>query len=131
MSALYLELARVLLFISSPLAPYGEVAKAPVVRLLVSVYSVVGLGLLATNLEDKHMATVLSKCVLVRRLQRLESLITDITRVIPLSCVLCPTSLIPSRSCMNSPKTELDIFKSRCQKMSTPLHVQILVLIAM
>ena len=45
------------------LAPHGEVAKAlPVVRLakhnlLVSVYSVVGVELLATTLAGKHLAT--------------------------------------------------------------------------
>ena len=79
MSALYLELARIVLFLySSPLmfrlriissmvvlAPHGEVAKAhPVVslathKLLVSVHAVVGLELLATTLADKHMAIVL------------------------------------------------------------------------
>ena len=67
------------------LAPHGEVAKAlPVVRLarhnlLVSVDAVVGLELLATNLADKHMATVLPKFVLFRRWQKLESLVTEIT----------------------------------------------------
>ena len=61
------------------------VAKAlPVMRLttdklLVTVDAVVGLELLATTLADKHMATVLPNCVLVRHSQRLESLVTDIT----------------------------------------------------
>ena len=93
MSALFLELDRTVLFLSSPLAPHGEVAKAlPVVRLatkklLVSVDAVVGLELLATTLADKHMATVLPNCLLVRRLQRLESLVTDITGVNPVSLV--------------------------------------------
>ena len=65
MSALFLELNRTVLFLSSPLAPHGEVAKdLPVVRLatkklLVSVDAVVGLELLATTLADKHMAIVL------------------------------------------------------------------------
>ena len=91
MSALFLELARTVLFLSSPLAPHGEVAKTPpVVRLatkelLVSVDAVVGLELLATTLADKHMATVLPNCVLVRHSQRLDSLVTDITRVNPFS----------------------------------------------
>ena len=90
MSALFLELDRTVLFLSSPLVPHGEVEKAlPVVRLatkklLVSVDAVVGLELLATTLADKHMATVLPNCVLVRRSQRLESLVKDITGVNPL-----------------------------------------------
>ena len=102
------ELARTVLFLSSSpltfrlrmissmvvLAPHGEVAKAlPVVRLathklLVTVDAVVGLELLATTLADKHMATVLPNFVLVRRWQRLEILVTDITRMNPLS-LLC------------------------------------------
>ena len=65
MSALFLELDRTVLFLSSPLAPHGEVAKAlPVVRLatkklLVSVDAVVGLELLVTTLADKHCAAKL------------------------------------------------------------------------
>ena len=101
MSALFLELARTLLFLSSSphmfrlrmissmgvLAPHGEVAKAlHVVRLathklLVSDDDDVGLELLATTIADKYMATVLPNYVLVRRWQRLESLVTDITGV--------------------------------------------------
>ena len=90
MSAIFLELNRTILFLSSPLAPHGEVEKAlPVVRLatkklLVSVDAVVGLELFAITLADKHMATVLPNCVLVRRSQRLESLVKDITGVNPL-----------------------------------------------
>ena len=84
MSALFLELVRTVLFLSSSpltfrlrmissmvvLAPHGEVAKAlPVVRLathklLVTVDAVVGLELLATTLADKHMATVMPNFVL-------------------------------------------------------------------
>ena len=98
MSALFLELERTVLFLSSPLAPHGEVTKTlPVVRfatkkLLVSVDAVVDLELLATTLADKHMATVLPNCVLVRCSQRLESLVTDITGVISLSlmCFVLP-----------------------------------------
>ena len=123
MSALFLELTRTVLFPSSftmrfrlrvlssmvVLAPHGEVAKdLPVVRLttkklLVSVDAVVGLELLATTLAGKHMATVLPKFVLVRRWQRLESLVTDITGVNPLS-LLCfvPPTLIPSSNEMIS-----------------------------
>ena len=65
MSALFLELDRTVLFLSSPLAPHGEVAKAlPVVRLetkklFVSVDAVVGLELLPITLADKHMTSVL------------------------------------------------------------------------
>ena len=105
MSALFLELARTVLFLSSSLhtfrlrmissmvvlAPYEEVAKAlPVVRLathklLVTVDAVVGLELLDTTLANKHMATVLANFVMDLRWQRLESLVTDITGVNPLS----------------------------------------------
>ena len=87
MSALFLELDRTVLFLSSPLAPHGEVAKAlPVVRLetkrlLLSVEAVVGLELLTTNLADKHKATMLQNCVPVRCSQRLDSLVTYITEV--------------------------------------------------
>ena len=96
MSALFLELAGTVLFLFFSmvvLAPHGEVAKAlPVVRLatkklLVSVDAVVGLELLATTLADKHMATVMPNCVLVRSLQRLENFVTDNIRVNPFSLV--------------------------------------------
>ena len=98
MSSLFLELDRTVLFLSSPLAQHGKVAKAlPVVRfatkkLLVSVDAVVGLELFAITLADKHMATVLPNCVLVRRSQRLEILVTDITGVNPpsLMCFVLP-----------------------------------------
>ena len=115
MSALFLELARTVLFLSSSplmfkskmissmmvLAPHGKVAKAlPLVRLatqklLVSVDDVVGLELLATTLAD-NMATVLPKFVLVRCWQRLESLVADTTGVNHLSLLyfvlLCSTN---------------------------------------
>ena len=122
MSALFLDLARTVLFLSSSphmfrlrmissivvLAPHGEVAKTlPVVRLathklIVSVDAVVGVELLATTLAGKHMATVLPNFVLARQLQRLESFVTDITGVNPLSLVLCPPTLIPSSNDMIS-----------------------------
>ena len=91
MSALFLELDRTILFLSSALTPHGEGATAlPVVRLetkklLVSVEAVVGHELLSTTLADKHMDNVLPNYVLVRRLQRLESLVTYIAGVNPLS----------------------------------------------
>ena len=91
MSSLFLELARTVLFLSSPLAPHVEVAKTlPAVRLatkklLGSVDAFVGLELLARTLADKHMATVLPNCVLIRRSQRLERLVTGITEVNPFS----------------------------------------------
>ena len=66
MSALFLELDRTVLFLSSTLAPHGEVAESlPVVRLktkkpfFVSVDAVVGLEFLATTHADKHKAPVL------------------------------------------------------------------------
>ena len=76
------------------LAPHGEVAKTfPVVRhathkLIVFVDAIVGVELLAKTLAGKHMATVLTNYVLARHLQRLESFVTDITEVNPLS-LLC------------------------------------------
>ena len=76
------------------LAPHGEVAKTlPAVRLsthklIVSVDAVVGVELLATTLAGKHMANVLPNGVLARHLQRLESFVTDIKGVNPLS-LLC------------------------------------------
>ena len=108
MSALFLELARTILFLSSSphtfrlrmissmviLAPYGEVAKTlPVVRLathklIVSVDAVVWVELLATTLAGKLIATVLPNFVLAKDLQRIESFVTDITGVNPLS-LLC------------------------------------------
>ena len=112
MSALFLELARTFLFLSSSpytfilrmissmvvLAPHEEVAKTlPVVRLathklIVSDDAVVEVELLATTLAGKHMATVLPNFVLARHLQRLVSFVTDITGVNPLSllCFVCP-----------------------------------------
>ena len=95
MFALFLELDRTILILSSPLAPHREVAKAlPVVsmrletkKLLVCVDAVVGLELLATTLADKQMANVLPNYVIIRRSQRLESLVTYITGVNPLSLV--------------------------------------------
>ena len=61
MSALFLELDRTILFLSSPLAPHGEVVKFLLVvrlankMLLASVIAIVGLELLSTALADKHM----------------------------------------------------------------------------
>ena len=52
------------------LAPCGEAAKTLFVvrlatqKIIVSVDAVVGVELLATNLAGKHIATVLSNCVL-------------------------------------------------------------------
>ena len=76
------------------LAPHGEVTKTlSVVRLathklIVSVDAVVGVELLATTLAGKHIATVLPNFVLAKHLQRLESFVTDIIGVNPLS-LLC------------------------------------------
>ena len=100
MSALFLELARTVLFLSySPHtfrlkmissmvvpAPHGEVAKTlPVVRLathklVVSLDAVVGVKLFATTIADKHMATVLPDYVLAWHLQRLEALSQTLLR---------------------------------------------------
>ena len=106
MSSLFL--ARTVLFHSSSphtfrlkmissivvLAPHGEVAKTlPVLRLathklIVSFDAVIGVGLLATTFAGKQMATVLPNFVLARPLQSLESFVTNITGVNPLS-LLC------------------------------------------
>jgi hypothetical protein len=117
MSALFLELARKILFSSSfphtfrlrmissivVLAPQGEVAKTlPVVRLathqlIVSVDAVVGVELLATTLAGKHIATVLPNFVLAKHLQRLKKFCHRHYRGEPsLSLVLCPPTLVPS-----------------------------------
>ena len=84
----------------------------PVVRLathklIVSVDALVGVKLFDTTLAGKHMATVLPNFVLARRLQKLESFVTDITGMNPLSlfCFVSPTGihqakkLFPSQTC--------------------------------
>jgi hypothetical protein len=105
MSALFLELTRTVLFLSSSLhtfrlrmitamvvlASHGEVTNTlPVVRLathklIVSVDAVVGVELLATTPAGKHISSVLPNFVLASYLQRLESFVTDIKEVNPLS----------------------------------------------
>ena len=65
----------------------------PVVRLathklIVSADAVVGVELLATNLAGKQLATLLPNFVLAGHLQRLESFVTHIKDVNPLS-LLC------------------------------------------
>ena len=100
MSALFLELARPVLFLSSSpqtfrmrmissmvvLAPHGEVAKnllvlrLAILKLIVSVDAVFGVELLSTTLAGRHIATLLA-----RHLQRLESFFTDTTGMNPLS----------------------------------------------
>ena len=73
------------------LAQHGEVAKTlPVVRLathklIVSVDAVVGVELFPTSLAGKHIANELPNVVLAKHLQKLESFVTDITGVNPLS----------------------------------------------
>ena len=142
MSALLLELARTLLFLSSSsrlmfglrmissmvvLAQHEKVAKTlPVVRLathkfLVSVDAVVWVELLATALADKHMATVLPNFVLFRRWQRIESLVTDITGMnpLPLFCFVPHTDPIQLQHEIPN-KPALNTCRSRCKQMSTP-----------
>ena len=82
-------------------------------KLMVSVDAVVGVELLATTLAGKHNATVLPNFVLARHLQRLDSFVSNITGVNPLSLfVLCPPTLIPSSDNMisltNLPSTPAD-----------------------
>ena len=121
MSPLFLEQDKIVLFLSSTLAPHVEVANAlPVMRLatkklFVSFDAVVGLELLGTTLAVKHMATVLPNCVLVSHLQRLESLVTYITGVNPLSLVCFVPHTDPIQQQHEfSHKPGLDIFRSRC-----------------
>ena len=52
------------------------------------IVSVVGVELLATTLAGKNIATVLPNFVLAMHLKRLESFVTDITGVNPIS-LLC------------------------------------------
>ena len=89
MSALFLELARTVLFLSSShlhvsikddLLNGGKISSCASLMCL-------GVELLATTLAGKHIATVLAK-----HMQRLESFVTDITGVNPLSlfCALSP-----------------------------------------
>ena len=102
----------------------------PVLRLtthkpILSVDAVVGVELLATTLAGKDMATVLPNFVLARHLHRLESFVTDITWVNPLSlsCVLSPYT-DPIQQQHDFPhKPALKTCRFRCQHMSTPLHV--------
>ena len=72
------------------LAPHRKVASSLPAehKLLVSVDAVVGVEILATTFAGKKIATVLPNFVLARHLQRLESFVTDITGLNPLS-LLC------------------------------------------
>ena len=62
-----------------------------------SVDAYVGMELLITTLAEKHMANVVPNYVLVMHWQRLEILVTDITKVNPVSLCL-------SREAFYSPK---------------------------
>ena len=85
MSALFLELARTV-------ATTLPVVRLATHKLFVSVDAVVGVELLTTTVAGKHMVTVMPNCVLPRYLQRLESFVTYITGVSPLSllCFVAP-----------------------------------------
>ena len=145
MSALFLELTRTVLFLSSSphtfrlmmissmvvLARHGEVVKTlPVVRLamhklILYIDAVVGVELLSTTPAGKHIATVLPNFVLARHLQRLKSFVTDITGVKPLSlsCALSPHT-DPIQQQYDFPhKLALNTCRSSCQQMSTPIHM--------
>ena len=71
------------------------------------------------------MAAVLPNFVLVRRLQRLESLVTNITWVNPLSlsCALCPHIDLIQQQHEFLHKPAHHIFRSRCQQLSTSFYV--------
>jgi hypothetical protein len=71
------------------------------------------------------MATVLQNFVLARHLQRLESFVTGITEVNPLSLsyALSPHTDPNQQQHDFLYKPAIDPFRSRCPKMSTPLHV--------
>ena len=90
-----------------------------------SVDAVVGVELLPTTLAGKHMATVLANFVLARHFQRLESFVTDITEVNPLSlsCALSPYTDPIQQHHAFPHKLALETYRSRCQHMSAPLHV--------
>ena len=113
------------------LAPHGEVTKTlPVVRLateklIVSIDAVVEVKLLATTLAGKHMATVLPNFVLARYLHRLESFVTYITGVNPLSlsCALSHHNDSIQQQDDFPHKPALDTCRSRCKQMSTSLFV--------
>ena len=94
-------------------------------KVIVSGDAVVGVELLATTLAGKHVATVLPNFVMARHLQRLESFITDITEVNPLSLsyALSPHTDPIQQQHDFLYKPALATCRSRCQKMSTPLHV--------
>ena len=111
------------------LAPHGEVEKAlPVVRLpthklLCLLMLLLVLNFFPQSLQTKHIATLLLNVVLFRCWQRLESLVTDIPGVKPLS-LLC---FVPQHS--SHPATTWDHSQNRPQhlqvkvQMSTSLHV--------
>ena len=65
-------------------------------KLLVSVHDVVSFELLVRTVADKNITTVPPNLVLVKRWQRLKSLVTNITGVNPLNLLwfvlLCSTS---------------------------------------
>ena len=71
-------------------------------KLIVSVDAVVRVELLATTLAGKNIVTVLPNFVLAWHFQILESFVTDIIGVNPLSLVLYPPTLIPSSDNMIS-----------------------------
>ena len=66
-------------------ANYLSVSRLTIHNIIVPVHAVVGLGLLATTLAGTDMVSVLPNCELSRRLQRLESLVTDVAGVNPFS----------------------------------------------
>ena len=92
-------------------------------KLIVSVDAVVGVQLLTTTLASKHIATVLPNVVLARHLQRLESFVTDITEVNPFSLLCFVPHTDPIQQQHDFPhQPALNTCRSKCQKMSTPLH---------
>ena len=67
------------------------------------------------------MATVLQNCVLVRRFKALSQVLQGWT--LSFSCALSPHT-IPIKQQYEFPhEPSLDIFRSRCLQMNTPLHV--------
>ena len=103
-------------------------ARLAIHKLLLSDDAVVGLEFLATTLADKHLATVLPNYVLFRHWQRLESLVTDITGVntFSLLCLAPPPHTDPIEQHHEIPhKLTLNTCGSRCQQMSTLLHVHL------
>ena len=140
MSALFLELARTVLFLSSsPLPTHSDWGWSPQWWSLPYMEKCKNSSCSEACHTQAHcvcccccwgwtscthMATLLPNLVLAKHLQRLESYVTDIRGVNPFSLLwFVPlhwshpaTTWFPSQTCPRN-------LRSRCQHMSTPLHL--------